>query len=52
MAKISRGRHTAIGSAPIERDNFRADALASGEDTRQHGREGRQRRPVDFGEVG
>jgi hypothetical protein len=39
----------AIGAAWIERDNLRADALASGEDARQYGREGRQRRQVDFG---
>ena len=41
----------AIGAARIERDDLRADALASGEDARQHGREGRQRRPIDLSEV-
>jgi hypothetical protein len=41
----------AISAARIERDNLRADALASWEDARQHGREGRQRRRVDCGEV-
>jgi hypothetical protein len=40
-----------IGATRVERDNFRADALASREDARQHGREGCQGRPVDFGEV-
>ena len=41
----------AINAARIERDNLGADALASRQDARKHGREGRQRRLIDRGEV-
>ena len=35
----------------LPRHNLRADALTARQNARQHGREGRQRRPVNFVEV-
>jgi len=45
------GSEPAIVASRVERDDFRADALAARQKPSQHGRESRQRRTIDFGEV-